>query len=872
MSKIRIYELAKELGVDNKVIVAKTTELGLMAKASHSSSLDSDQADAIRRSMLRQLVDGETPKVAGQKSEVITKRIDKVTGAQEAVVERRSGNVIRRRKASDEEVASKVEPEKIETAIEPEVSFTSEDTAALSEEPEVEQAEPEVVVEESASSDENISEEAAAQEESATPTDAVVEDESKKVGPKVLGRIQLPTRPKPQPQKDQAGSRSATGTVTRTAVVAVDEDEEREKKKALGKKSRKREISRVDLLDYDGRDASRRTPRAGKGKGAKDRDRGDSPLGDANKPKAGKRIVQIGDSISVGDLAHQMSVKVGEVISKLIELGVMATINHAVDFTTASLIAEELGFEVKNVSFDEGLILKDEATDDPASLKVRPPVVTIMGHVDHGKTSLLDYIRKTQVAAKEAGGITQHIGAYSVSVDDKPITFLDTPGHEAFTSMRARGANITDIVIIVCAADDGVMPQTLEAINHAKAAEVPIIVAVNKVDKSEANVDRVKQQLTERGLQPEDWGGDTMYFPVSALKGTGVKELLEGILLVAEVKELKANPDARASGTIIEAKQEKGRGAVATVLVQRGTLKIGDIFVCGAQFGRVRSMNGHGGVKVSEAGPSIPVEITGLEGVPSAGDDFFVVESDQKARQVAANRAEKKAAEERALASGPISLEEFARRANNLTLAELNIILKADVDGSVEAVKTSLEKLSTEKVKVRVLHAAVGGVTESDIQLAIASKAIIVAFNVRAEPRAQSEAERAGIEIRFYRIIYELLDDAKNAMVGLLPPDKQEVSLGRVEVRETFSVPKAGTIAGCYVLDGSVKRGAFVRLVRDSRVVYEGKMSSLRRFKDDVREVNSGYECGIGIENYNDIKQGDVIEVFEVKEIPASLN
>lgn len=856
MSKIRIYELAKELGVENKIVITKAQEIGVPGKLSHSNTLDSDEADQIRRSLLRQAVaNGSAP----QDSEVMTRRVDKVTGESQAVVEKRSGNVIRRRRATDEEVAAKDPldaPELMAPEQLPEEDEKAE-TSYTSKESKVEEAESLFIETPEAPQEEEVVEEGP-------------EEDGKKAGPRVLGRISLPTKPKPAPQAKQA-DRDGKSALPRVVVPVVDEEEEAAKKKALNKKGRRREISRVDLLDYEGRDF-RRAPKAS-ARSHKDKDRGQ--LGgdsDANRPKQGKKAVEMHDSIIVGELAKQMSVKVGEVIAKLMELGVMATINHALDFTTASLIAEEMGFEIKSTAFNEEKILVDETHDDPSQLKERPPVVTIMGHVDHGKTSLLDYIRKTAVAAKEAGGITQHIGAYSVPVNGRKITFLDTPGHAAFTAMRARGANVTDIVILVCAADDGVMPQTIEAINHARAANVPIIVAVNKIDKPGSNLDRVKQQLTEKGLQPEDWGGDTMYFPVSALKGTGIKELLEGILLLAEVKELKANPDSRASGTIIEAKQEKGRGAVATLLVQRGTLRIGDIFVCGAQSGRVRSMSDYMGKKLTEATPSTPVELTGLEGIPSAGDDLIVVESEQKARQVAQNRTDKIAAEERALASGPISLEEFAKRANNIIVGELNIILKADVDGSVEAVKTAMEKLSTEKVKVRVVHAAVGGIIESDVQLAIASKAVIVGFNVRPEPRAQAEAERGHVELRFYRIIYELLDDMKTAMAGLLPPVQQEVPLGRVEVRETFSLPKAGTIAGCYVVDGSVKRGAFVRLVRDSRVIHEGKMSSLRRFKDDVREVNSGYECGIGIENYNDIKQGDTIEVYEFKEIAATLD
>jgi translation initiation factor IF-2 len=431
---------------------------------------------------------------------------------------------------------------------------------------------------------------------------------------------------------------------------------------------------------------------------------------------------------------------------------------------------------------------------------------------------------------------------------------------------------VTDIVVLVVAADDGVMPQTKEAINHAQAAKVPIVVAVNKMDKQDANPDRVKTQLAELGLQPEDWGGDTMFFPISALRGDGIESLLEGILLLAEVKELKANPNRRAKGTVIESRQDRGRGVVATVLVQAGTLRVGDIFVSGAEYGRVRTMSDYRGERSEQAGPSTPVEITGLNGMPASGDDFFVVESEADAREVAGNRAEVKASRERALASGPISLEEFAKRATNQAAQELNVILKADVQGSVEAVKHSIERLSGDKVKVRVLHAAVGGVNESDVQLAIASRAIIVGFGVRAEQRAMADAEQSGIEIRFYRVIYELLDDVKKAMVGLLEPIKQESGLGRVEVRETFTVPKIGTIAGCYVTGGIIKRNAHARLLRDNRVIHEGKLGSLRRFKDDVKEVQAGFECGIGLDGFNDVKIGDVIEVFEIKEIEATLD
>lgn len=867
MSKMRIYELAKELGVDNRVVLTRAQELGMPGKNSHSNSLDADEADQIRRSILRQAIG------PAKDSEVVTTRVDKVSGATEAIVERRKGNVIRRRKAGEDVVAAVEATQSVEAeqqAVSPELQAAEDLFVKPAAEPDA--AAPTDQVEETPGAGEpmpldtvpmTISQEpaVAAKAESAPVASAVTEVAKKTIGPKILGRIELPQKKAPKIEK--------TWTATAPVRAAEPEEEDDWQKKAK-KKTKRREISRIDLIDYDGRGGGRRGPRTRRGDEKGD---GKSAQTELTTPRASKRVVKMEEAITVGELARQMSLKSGEIIAKLIQLGIMATINQMVDQDTATLVAEEFGFTVESTEFKESEIFEAEPAEDPTDLALRPPVVTVMGHVDHGKTSLLDSIRSASVAAREAGGITQHIGAYSVTLGDgRKITFIDTPGHAAFTSMRARGAQVTDIVILVVAADDGVMPQTIEAVNHAKAAGVPIVVAVNKIDKQDAQPDRVKQQLTEHGLQPEDWGGDTMYYHVSALKKTGISELLEGVLLQAEMKELRANPQRRARGTIIEARQDRGRGTVATVLVQSGTLRLGDIFVSGPESGRVRSMLDFNGDSVEEAGPSMPVEITGLSGVPSAGDDLMVVESEADAREIAANRAAKKLAkEQRALATGPISLEEFARRAQNAAAAELNVILKADVHGSVEAVEASLDKLSTDKVKVRVLHAAVGGVNESDIQLAIASKAIVIGFGVRGEPRALQDAENIGVQVRFYRIIYELIDDVKQAMAGLLAPIKQESHLGRVEVRETFMVPKIGAIAGSYVVEGVVKRGANVRLLRDSRVIHEGKMSSLRRFKDDVREVQAGYECGIGIENYNDVKVGDVVEVYEIKEIAATL-
>jgi translation initiation factor IF-2 len=679
-------------------------------------------------------------------------------------------------------------------------------------------------------------------------------------GPKVLGRIQLPIR------KGVLGQEAVRWAGD---VVEEDEDDKGARKKG---RVRKREISRKDLLDYDGFDA--RKGKGGKGSGKANRNKAieDAQKHEFTGPKQSKRVVRIDEFITVGELARQMSLKVGDVISKLIALGVMATINQTIDKETATVIAEEFEYQIESIGFDEDEMIAQGASEEAGIELPRPPVVTVMGHVDHGKTSLLDRIRKTSIADKEHGGITQHVGAYQVILEGgRKITFLDTPGHAAFTAMRARGANITDVVILVVAADDGVMPQTIEALNHAKAAGVPIVVAVNKIDRARANQDRVRQQLADYGLQPEEWGGDTIFVPVSALTGEGIDNLLESVLLVAEIKELKAVKDTRARGTVIEAAQERGFGTVATILVQHGALSLGDIFVAGAGYGRVRSLRNDRGERVEIAEPATPVRVTGFTNVPLAGDDFIVVESENVARDIAENRSLRLARAERARESGPISIEEFHRRAQVQAAEELNVILKADVQGSVEAVKKAIQDLSTDKVIVKVLHSAVGGITESDVQLAIASSAIIFGFGVRAEPRALSDAEAAGITISFHRVIYELIDAVKKAMVGLLAPEKEEVALGRAEVRDTFVVPKVGTIAGCYISDGIIKRGSFVRVLRDNRVIYEGKLGSLRRFKEDVKQVQSGYECGLGVENFNDVKVGDVFEVYELKEVAASL-
>ena len=578
--------------------------------------------------------------------------------------------------------------------------------------------------------------------------------------------------------------------------------------------------------------------------------------------------VQIPDEISVGELASRMKKTGAEVVKCLMKNGIMASLSQMIDFDTAAIIAEELGCKVEKevvVTIEERLI--DDHQDKDEDLVPRAPVVVVMGHVDHGKTSLLDYIRHAHVASGEAGGITQHIGAYQVQINGKPITFLDTPGHEAFTSMRARGAMVTDIAILVVAAEDGIMPQTVESINHAKAAGIPIIVAINKMDKPEANPERIKQQLTEYGLVCEEWGGDTIVCPISAKTGMGVDNLLEMLTLTAEVGELKANPNRAAQGTVIEARLDKGRGPVATLLVQNGTLHQGDIIIAGTSVGRVRAMVSDKGQRITEAGPSVPVEITGLSEAPSAGATFNAVADEKLAREL----VEQRKAEEKAKANAPVtkvSLEDLFSQIQAGEMKNLNLIVKADVQGSVEAVKASLEKLSNEEVRVRVIHGGVGAINESDVMLASTSQAIIVGFNVRPDAAARESAARANVDMRMYRVIYDAINEIEAAMKGMLAPKFREVLLGHAEVRQTYKVSGVGTVAGCYVQDGKLQRkDCQVRLVRDGIVIHEGVLASLQRFKDSVKEVQAGYECGLSIEKFNDIKEGDIVEAFTMEQI-----
>ena len=577
--------------------------------------------------------------------------------------------------------------------------------------------------------------------------------------------------------------------------------------------------------------------------------------------------VMIPDEINVGELAARMKKSAGEVIKRLIKLGVFASVSDVVDYDTAALVAMEFGCKVEKevvVTVEEKLI--DDHEDSADELVGRAPVVVVMGHVDHGKTSLLDYIRHANVASGEAGGITQHIGAYTVEINGSPITFLDTPGHEAFTSMRARGAMVTDIAILVVAADDGIMPQTIESINHAKAAGIPLVVAINKMDTVGANPERIKQQLTEYDIVPEEWGGDTIVCPISAKTGEGIDNLLENLVILAEVQELKANPNRAAKGAVIEARLDKGRGPIMTVLVQNGTLKLGDIIIAGTAVGRVRTMINDKGVRITEAGPSVPVEISGMSEVPSAGDTFNAVADERMARELV---EERKTQQKNAAfgSSKKVSLEDLFSQIQAGEMKTLNIIVKADVQGSAEAVKASLEKITNDEVRVKVIHSGVGAINESDVMLAATSGALIVGFNVRPDNAARDSAARANVDMRMYRVIYDCINEIEAAMKGMLAPKFEEVIIGHAEVRETYKVSKVGTVTGCYVLDGKIQRGCSVRVLRDNIVIHEGELASLRRFKDDVKEVASGYECGMQVEKFNDIKVGDIIECFVMEQV-----
>ncbi|OIR09178.1 translation initiation factor IF-2 [mine drainage metagenome] len=716
-----------------------------------------------------------------------------------------------------------------------------------------------------------------AADEAARPKEEAAAPQS---APEPVAPAQPPVAAQPaaQPVKSAA---PAAAPVAKPSGKTAEEEEEEERAKRPGARPaprpapppkraepRRREGKLTITAALDDDDRSQRGRSLAAVKRARERERLKQQQQNAEKVI---REVIIPETISVQELANRMAVRSADVIKSLMRSGVMATINQVVDADTAELVVSEFGHHVKRVADSDVEIGLTGETDSDEALESRPPVVTVMGHVDHGKTSLLDALRATDVVSGEAGGITQHIGAYQVKLQGgQRITFIDTPGHEAFTAMRARGAKVTDIVVLVVAADDGIMPQTVEAIRHAKAARVPIIVAINKIDKPGANPDRVRQELLNHELVTEDLGGDVLAVEVSAKQKLNLERLEEAILLQAEILDLKANPNRAAQGVVVEAKMERGRGSVATVLVQKGTLKVGDVFVAGSEWGRVRALVDDHGNKVDEAGPACPVEVLGLQGTPAAGDDFITVEDEARARDVASYR-QRKERDAKAAAGARGTLEQMFSRIAAGEAKELPVVIKGDVQGSVEAIVATLEKMGTDEVKVRVLHSAVGGINESDITLAKASDALVIGFNVRANPQARDMARRDGVDIRYYSIIYDVADDLRKALTGMLPPTLKERFLGNAEIREVFTITKVGKVAGCRVTEGVVKRGAKVRLLRDDVVIHEGKLSQLKRFKDDAKEVQEGYECGMSFENYNDLQVGDVIECFDIEEIAATL-
>ena len=890
MAKIRIYELARDLNMTNKVLIEKVRNMDIQVK-SHMSSLDEDTVAKIKENMLG----------------VPAKEIEET---------RIKPTIIRRRKKRVRKVPIRVETDEKPESL-PEEKEIADQPAEKESQKEKKQDGTEMVPEMKAVPEQKPLKKVDVSEGNITPTPLTKEEgkpekpvESKLEKPDVAKPLKPKKRPKKFPKDTPA-------KIIKLPVTPPPEKKAPEIKKdrvsKLKTKARKtpkplkdKPETRTPVIDLPGKDKKKKVMEQKDGEGSRDRKffkkkisfrkkevvegadlytkahrtRKGRKMGKGKAtvsklkplitiPKAIKRRVKIDDTIALSDLAKRMGIKANEMIKKLMDLGVMATVNQIIDFDTAVLVAAEFDYELEKASFEEDVVLKVEK-DDPDKLISIPPVVTIMGHVDHGKTSLLDVIRKTKVTENEAGGITQHIGAYHVETDKGQIVFLDTPGQEAFTEMRSRGAKITDLVILVVAADDGVMPQTVEAINHAKVAEVPIIVAINKIDKPDADPERVQRELADVGLVPEDWGGDTIFVQVSAKENRGIDDLLEMVLLQAEILELKANPDRLAQGHVVESKLDAGRGPVATVLVKQGTLTLHESVVCGIHYGKIRALLNDRGKQVTSAGPSMPVEIIGLSGVPNAGDELIALADEKDAKQVSAHRIQKQRSKELAKTSR-LSLEKLYEQLQENEVKALNLIIKADVHGSIEALSDALTKLSNEEVRINVIHSATGALNESDISLAAVSDAIIIGFNVRPSSKIQTLASEENVDIRFYNIIYNIIKDIKSAILGMMASTFEERTLGRAEVREVFHIPKVGTIAGCYVTDGKIERGQLARLLRDWVVSYEGKISSLRHFKDDTKEVQSGYECGIGIKNYNDIKIGDIIECYYLEEIRPEL-
>ena len=862
MSKMRVYELAKEFGIENKEFIAKLKNLGIAVK-SHSSTLEDSEVERVRRELAAK---GEKEVVEKRvKSTVIRRRAvrlpEEAAEAEEAAEPEETA-------APEAAPVEKVEKEeKVETVEKPEKPLEprAEEPLAAAAPPAAEKA--------------PVKPEPAPKKEPDLSRQAQIirrpEPVEKKEGPRppaaTIPQTQIRKPAAGQPAQPRGQAAPPAGADARGAAPTADRKGKRGVEVVMdGVATKKKTMIRrvIDKKDKKGRIREIEEEEAARWRGDKKAAVVKMKKTEITVPKASKRRIRISEAIRVGELAKQMGVRASDIINKLLGLGTMVTINQSIDVDAASLIAAEFGYQVEAVTaeYDE-MLQRTEA--EPRYLKPRAPVVTVMGHVDHGKTSLLDAIRQTNVIEGESGGITQAIGAYHVHIKDRDIVFLDTPGHEAFTAMRARGAKVTDIVILVVAADDGVMEQTVEAINHSRSAGVPIIVAVNKIDKPNATPDRIKQELAQHNLVPEDWGGDALFADISAKKKIGIESLLELILLQADVLELKADPDRPARGIVIEAKLDKGRGPVATVLIQEGTLREGDAFSAKTEYGRVRAMINDQGQRVKEAGPSMPVEVIGFSSVPQAGSEFIGVEDEKKAKNISEYWVRKEREKELA-ASSKITLEQLYQRIKE-GIKELNVILKADVQGSLEALNEALNKLSTDEIKLKIIHSSTGAITETDVMLASASDAIVLGFKVRPDARVVEIAEKEGVEIKLYDVIYNAINDVHDAMEGLLEPEFKEVVQGRAEVRETFRIIKLGTVAGCHVTDGKIPRSAKVKLVRGGVVLYDGKIASLKRFKDDAREVSAGMDCGLGIEGYNDIRVGDVIEAYIMEQIERKL-
>ncbi len=851
MAQIKVQEFAQELGLQPELLLEQLRAAGV----TKALTADATLTEKDKTQLLDYLREAHGAKESKQKITLTRrqtteiKKADATTGKARTIqVEVRKKRVLVKREAA--------EPEKVEEP-QPVVKKPLIDAAEL--------ATREAEAKQHAELASRQAEDAAKKQEKQKKARAVAETAAEEAAAKAEPVAVAPATAAAEPVVE--------GTLHKPAVPATDVANK-------VKKSAKKPVKQVVWQDPTARKRSIKTRGdATGGLGWRERkvhrtthkQDGDEQHGFIAPTEPMVRDVMVPETITVGDLAHKMSLKAAELIKALMKLGTMATINQVLDQDTAIILVEEMGHTAKRAKLDEPDAFLTESAEQPeVKSESRAPVVTVMGHVDHGKTSLLDYIRRTKVASGEAGGITQHIGAYHVETPRGMITFLDTPGHEAFTAMRARGAKVTDLVILVVAADDGVMPQTAEAIHHAKAGKVPIVVALNKIDKPEANAERVKQDLAAREVVPEEWGGDTMFVEVSAKTGQGIDSLLERILLQAEVLELKAPRDAPAKGIVVEARLDKGRGPVATILIQSGTLKKGDIVLAGSVFGRVRALLDEAGKTIDTAGPSIPVEVLGLSEVPAAGAEVMVLGDERKAREIALFRQGKyrdvKLAKQHAA-----KLENMFEQMGEGEVKTLSLIIKADVQGSFEGLTHALSKLSTDEVKVNIVHSAVGGITESDVNLALASKAVIIGFNARADGMARKLAESNGVDIRYYNVIYDAVDEIKAALTGMLSPERKESAVGLVEIRQVFRISKVGAVAGCYVLEGLVRRGSKVRLLRDNVVIHEGELDSLKRFKDDAREVKAGFECGLSLKNFNDIKEGDQLEVFEVVEVARTL-